>query len=157
MNSELKNWMDTPGIYSKVKMKDRPKYSLLEEFGVDSLPVHPNIGKTLNKILKWMHEPIESIGWHHCSSCYTLEPDIPNKHHPACLTYSELDAFPESPESYFGKCPKCDSRDGLGIDSCRYSEVSKITCDDCEFEYRGCCDEETLEERFRKKYKRVSV
>jgi len=146
--------MNTAGNYSLVRLKDRPKYSLLEEFNVTSLPVHPDIGATLDRTLKWMHNPIE--GTNFCTSCFVLNPDSPREHHPACFPYSEADSFPEPQQSQFGICPDCGSPDGLGIDSCRYSEVSKIECSDCDFEYRGSCDEETLEDRFRKKYKRVA-
>lgn len=152
MNSELIAWMQTPGNYSAVKRKDRPKYSLIEEFNVASLPVHPDIGATLDITLKWMHIAIE--GENFCTQCFVVNPDSPMAHHPACFAYSGLDSYPEPQQSHFGVCPQCGSDDGLSIDSCRYAEFSKIECSDCDFEFRRSCDEETLEERFRKKYKR---
>ncbi len=46
-------------------------------------------------------------------------------------------------------CPKCGS-DELDVVSNIHLEISIISCDDCEFEKRGKCDEETLIERWNK-------
>ena len=46
-------------------------------------------------------------------------------------------------------CPKCGCED-LTLESSLQMEVSILSCDDCEFEKRGKCDEETLIERWNK-------
>ena len=95
-------------------MKEKVIYSLVDEFE-SALPVSPEIGKTLDKQLKYFGKAVEGDKW--CVSCFTLEPEIPNKHHPLCSVYSELGSFPEY-KSIFGYCVKCGSGD-ISIDSSR--------------------------------------
>lgn len=46
-------------------------------------------------------------------------------------------------------CPRCGYED-LSVDSSIHMQVSIVSCDTCEFEKRGKCDEETLIERWNK-------
>lgn len=89
-----------------------------------------------------------------CRNCAAIYTDCPRDHHPACFQYLDQDKYPEyNYVNPLGHCPKCDSDDGLSIDSCREMEVSVIDCCDCGFRFEGKCPEDVLEKRFKKKFK----
>lgn len=93
-----------------------------------------------------------------CRNCAAVYTDCPRDHHPACFQYLDQDKYPEyNYVNPLGHCPKCDSDDGLSIDSCREMAVSAIDCGDCGFHFEGNCPEDVLEKRFKKKFKKKKV
>lgn len=127
-------------------MSNKEQFSLKEIFG--KLPVHPNEFKKLNPRLKWHGKCTDGDDF--CSNCGTLTPDTPKDHHVECAAYiANMISYPD-PECELGGCPDCG--DTLYTDSCGASEQSWITCGCCDFKFNGNCDEETLEERFKKKF-----
>lgn len=130
----------------------KTKYSLIALFG--SLPVHPDLFKTLDPKLKWFGIPDEAPDGNFTTCCGSLTPEIPKSHHPACFGYRDLESYPTYKNS-LGECPDCQS-DDLYMDSCRDAGVSQIYCSDCDFKFSGNCDEETLENRFKKKRNKLA-
>lgn len=57
--------------------------------------------------------------------------------------------------AYIGICPECRAGEftELCIESSREMRQSKIFCSECDFEFRGNCDEVTLIRKFKKEYR----
>jgi hypothetical protein len=51
-------------------------------------------------------------------------------------------------------CPKCGCPDELSLDSSSIANASWIECGNCEYRFQKECDEETLEERWNKLYRK---
>ncbi|WP_418132378.1 hypothetical protein [Morganella morganii] len=127
---------------------NRGSFSLIKIFG--SIPVNPERFKQLDKKLKWLG--ICEEGKSFCVSCGTTTPSVPRSHHPECLSYSDMDSYPEY-ENEIGICPGCDSEDGLSINSNCDLGISEISCCDCHFIFQKEVSEEDLMSSFNKRYK----
>ncbi|UNH43526.1 hypothetical protein MNY66_06010 [Moellerella wisconsensis] len=128
----------------------RKQFSLIKIFG--SVPVDPNKFKDLDKKLKWLGGCEEG---NFCVGCGTLTPFIPKSHHANCYSYKDSDEYAEYVNE-LGRCPECDSPDGLSMDSSMELKLSQISCTDCQFVLQGALCEENLIIAFNKKYQRAS-
>ena len=129
-------------------MADRESFSIIKIFG--SIPVHPERFKQLDPKLKWLGACKEGKSF--CVSCGTITPSVPRSHHPVCLSYCDMDSYPEY-ENETGICPGCGSKDGLSINSNCDLGISEISCCDCRFILQKEMSEEDLMSSFNKKYK----
>ncbi|SSN07299.1 hypothetical protein [Morganella morganii] len=127
---------------------NRKSFSLVKIFG--SVPVHPEVFGQLDKKLKWLGVCEEGNSF--CVSCGTTTPSVPRSHHPECLSYCDMDSYPEY-ENEIGVCPGCGSEDGLSINSNCDLGISEISCCDCHFIFQKEMSEEDLMSLFNKRYK----
>lgn len=123
-------------------MSNQP--SLVQIFG--ELPVDPDIFSTLDPAVKWLSKFKEGDHW--CTSCGTLNPEIPRSHHHNCCSYMDADEFPEY-KNPLGHCVKCES-DYLRIESSREQQYSAIICGDCGYQFGAEVPEEDLADRYLK-------